>query len=111
MTILELKDLRKSYADTPVLAGIDLAVEQGEFVGVIGLSGSGKSTLLRCINRLIDPTSGAIYMPRSIFDPSGDGTKIDVLRLGRAETRLLRRKVGMIFQHYNIVKRLTVIEN
>jgi len=67
MTILEMKDLRKSYGSTPVLSGIDLTVEQGEFVGVIGLSGSGKSTLLRCVNRLIEPTGGAIYMPRAVF--------------------------------------------
>jgi len=111
MTILEMKDLRKSYGSTPVLSGIDLTVEQGEFVGVIGLSGSGKSTLLRCVNRLIEPTGGAIYMPRAVFSADSDGAKIDVLRLGRAETRLLRRKIGMIFQHYNIVKRLTVLEN
>ena len=111
MTILEVKDLRKSYGPTPVLSGIDLSVEQGEFVGVIGLSGSGKSTLLRCVNRLVEPTGGAIYMPRAIFAADSDGAKIDVLRLGRAETRLLRRKIGMIFQHYNIVKRLSVVEN
>jgi phosphonate transport system ATP-binding protein len=111
VTILEMKDLRKSYGSTPVLSGIDLTVEQGEFVGVIGLSGSGKSTLLRCVNRLIEPTGGAIYMPRAVFSADSDGAKIDVLRLGRAETRLLRRKIGMIFQHYNIVKRLTVLEN
>ena len=111
MTILEMKDLRKSYGATPVLVGIDLTVERGEFVGVIGLSGSGKSTLLRCVNRLVEPTGGTIYMPRSVFDPGADGAKIDVLKLGRAETRLLRRRVGMIFQHYNVVKRLTVIDN
>ena len=111
MPILEIKGLRKSYDAAPVLAGVDLAVEPGEFVGVIGLSGSGKSTLLRCVNRLVEPSGGAIYIPRSIFDPGADGAKIDVLKLGRAETRLYRRRVGMIFQHYNIVKRLTVIEN
>jgi len=112
MTILEIKDLHKSFGpSTQVLNGINLTVEQGEFLGVIGLSGSGKSTLLRCINHLIDSTSGEIYMPRSVFDPQANGTRIDVLKLGRRETRLLRRKVGMIFQQFNIVKRLTVIEN
>jgi phosphonate transport system ATP-binding protein len=80
-------------------------------LGVIGRSGSGKSTLLRCINRLVEPTSGEITMPRSVFDPQANGATIDVLKLGRRETRLLRRKVGMIFQQFNIVKRLTVIEN
>ena len=112
MTILEIRDLRKSYgASTHVLRGIHLQVEQGEFVGVIGLSGAGKSTLLRCINRLVDPTSGEIYLPRSVFDPQADGARIDVLKLNQRELRLLRRKVGMIFQQFNIVKRLSVIEN
>ncbi len=112
MTILEIRELRKSFGlSTHVLRGINLKVEQGEFLGVIGLSGAGKSTLLRCINRLIDPTSGEIYMPRSVFDPQADGAKIDILKLNRGETRLLRRKVGMIFQQFNIVKRLSVIEN
>jgi phosphonate transport system ATP-binding protein len=111
VSILEIKELFKSYGSTPVLAGINLKVDQGEFVGVIGRSGSGKSTLLRCVNRLVDPTSGAVYMPRALIEPSADGATIDVLKLGRGEIRLLRRRVGMIFQHYNIVKRLTVIEN
>ncbi|HEX9443471.1 MAG TPA: phosphonate ABC transporter ATP-binding protein [Candidatus Binatia bacterium] len=111
MTILEIRELSKSFGATPVLAGINLKVDQGEFVGVIGRSGSGKSTLLRCINRLINPTSGAIYVPRALVDARAGGAAIDVLKLGRGETRLLRRRVGMIFQHYNIVKRLTVIEN
>jgi phosphonate transport system ATP-binding protein len=112
MTILEVRELRKSFGEsTPVLRGVNFAVEQGEFVGVIGRSGSGKSTLLRCVNRLIDPTAGAIYMPRSVFDPNANGARIDVLKLDRRETRLLRRKVGMIFQQFNIVKRLSVIEN
>ena len=112
MTILEIRELRKSFGlSTHVLRGINLKVEQGEFLGVIGLSGAGKSTLLRCINRLIDPTSGEIYMPRSVFDPQADGARIDILKLNRGELRLLRRKVGMIFQQFNIVKRLSVIEN
>jgi phosphonate transport system ATP-binding protein len=112
MAILEIRELRKSFgASTHVLCGVNLQVEQGEFLCVIGRSGSGKSTLLRCINRLIDPTSGEIYMPRSVFDPNANGARVDVLKLDRRETRLLRRKVGMIFQHYNIVKRLSVIEN
>ena len=112
MTILQVKDLHKSFgASTHVLRGINLKVEQGEFLGVIGLSGAGKSTLLRCINRLIEPTSGEILFPQAIFDSQADGSWRDVLRLGRHELRLLRRKVGMIFQQFNIVKRLSVIEN
>ncbi|MEE9549273.1 MAG: phosphonate ABC transporter ATP-binding protein [Candidatus Binatia bacterium] len=112
MIILEVRDLYQSYGiSTPVLRGVSLKLEQGEFLGVIGLSGAGKSTLLRCINRLIDPTSGEILIPRNIFIPGGDGSCIDVLKLSRNELRLLRRKGGMIFQQFNIVKRLSVMEN
>lgn len=112
MIILEVRDLYQSYGiSTPVLRGVSLKLEQGEFLGVIGLSGAGKSTLLRCINRLIDPTSGEILIPRNVFIPGGDGSCIDVLKLSRSELRLLRRKVGMIFQQFNIVKRLSVMEN
>jgi len=112
MIILEVRDLSKSYgASTTVLRDICLEVEQGEFLGIIGLSGAGKSTLLRCINRLIEPTSGEIFIPRSVFVSDADGYRSDILKLSRRELRLLRRKVGMIFQQFNIVKRFTVIEN
>ncbi|HET8564696.1 MAG TPA: phosphonate ABC transporter ATP-binding protein [Candidatus Binatia bacterium] len=111
MTIIEVKDLHKSYGSTHVLQGVNFQVGQGEFVGVIGLSGSGKSTLLRCINRLIQPTSGAIMVPRSLVGPETNGTNMDILKLSSNELRLFRRKVGMVFQQFNIAKRLTVIEN
>ena len=112
MTILEIKDLHKTYGDkTRVLRGINLQIEQGEFVCIIGLSGAGKSTLLRCVNRLIEASSGAILVPRALSGISADGAKVDVLRLNAEELRLLRRKVGMVFQQFNIVKRLSVIEN
>ncbi|MBI4489612.1 MAG: phosphonate ABC transporter ATP-binding protein [Deltaproteobacteria bacterium] len=112
MTILEVRELHKSFgASTRVLRGVSLKVEQGEFLGIIGLSGAGKSTLLRCINRLIEPSSGEILIPRSVFSPEIDGSRMDVLKLNRRELRLLRRKVGMIFQQFNIVKRLSVMEN
>lgn len=112
MTILEIKNLHKSYgAGAEVLRGIDLRVEQGEFVGIIGLSGSGKSTLLRCINRLIVASSGEILIPRAIAGSNANGATADVLKLKTRELRLLRRKVGMVFQQFNIIKRLSVIEN
>mgnify|MGYP003694552159 CR=1 FL=1 len=112
MTILEIKDLHKTYGDkTQVLRGINLQIEQGEFVCIIGLSGAGKSTLLRCVNRLIEASSGAILVPRAFSGVSADGAKVDVLRLNAEDLRLLRRKVGMVFQQFNIVKRLSVIEN
>ena len=112
MTILEIKDLHKAYGDkTQVLRGINFQIEQGEFVCIIGLSGAGKSTLLRCVNRLIEASSGAILVPRALSGISADGAQVDVLRLNAEELRLLRRKVGMVFQQFNIVKRLLVIEN
>jgi len=112
VTILEIKDLQQSYgAGTPVLRGISVRVEQGEFVGVIGLSGSGKSTLLRCINRLIDADAGEVLVPRALLGAQANSASIDVLKLNRTELRYIRRKIGMIFQQFNIVKRLSVIDN
>jgi phosphonate transport system ATP-binding protein len=112
VTILEIKDLHKAYGDrTQVLRGIDFQIEQGEFVCIIGLSGAGKSTLLRCVNRLIQASSGAIFVPRALTGLSANDGKADVLKLNAEELRLVRRKVGMVFQQFNIVKRLSVIEN
>ena len=112
MTILEIKDLHKAYGEkTQVLRGINLQIEQGEFVCIIGLSGAGKSTLLRCVNRLIEASSGAILVPRALSGFGADGAKADVLKLDAEQLRLLRRRVGMVFQQFNIVKRLSVIEN
>ena len=111
MTILEVRGLEKSYGGAPVLKGVDLAIEQGEFVGVIGLSGSGKSTLLRCINRLIDASAGEILVPRALLGATANGASADVRTLDRRELRLLRRKIGMVFQQFNIVKRMSVIDN
>jgi phosphonate transport system ATP-binding protein len=112
MKILQIRGLWKSFGPSvQVLRGVNLEVEQGEFLGLIGLSGAGKSTLLRCINRLIEPTSGAILFPQSIFGESPDGSWRDVVKLTGRELRLLRRKVGMVFQQFNIVKRLSVIDN
>jgi phosphonate transport system ATP-binding protein len=112
VTILEINNLHKSYdGKTPVLSGVNLRVEPGEFVGVIGLSGSGKSTLLRCINRMIEPSAGEIKVPASLLRAEKNGAQLDVVKLPPAELRLLRRKVGMIFQQFNLVKRLSVIEN
>ena len=112
MTILNIVDLCQSYSDVvPVLRAINLTVSRGEFVGVIGLSGSGKSTLLRCINRLVKPSSGAIYVPLSFVEDSGNGALINVVELDRSQLRRVRRRMGMIFQQFNIVRRLSVINN
>jgi phosphonate transport system ATP-binding protein len=112
VTILEVKKLRQAYdGNSPVLHDVSFSVDQGEFVGVIGLSGAGKSTLLRCINRLIDASSGQILIPDALLTGKSNGATIDVLKVNAGELRALRRKIGMIFQQFNIVTRLTVIEN
>jgi len=112
VTILEVKELRQSYhGSSPVLRGVSFRVDKGEFVGVIGVSGAGKSTLLRCINRLINATAGEILVPSALLSGETNGPPIDILKLNAGDLRALRRKIGMIFQQFNIVKRLSVIEN
>ncbi len=99
--MLEIRNLTKIYDDgTVALRNMDFKVETGEFLVIIGLSGSGKSTLLRCINRLIDPTEGEIIW---------DG--VDITGADPAQLRTIRRQIGMIFQHFNLVKRSNVITN
>ena len=101
MALLEFQNVSKSYDNvTKALSDITFSIEKGEFVSIIGPSGAGKSTLLRCINRLVDASEGTI-----IFDGH------DVRKAGKAEMRQMRAKIGMIFQHYNLVERLSVIEN
>jgi len=105
MTILETKDLRKTYGsgDTEVRAldGVDLAVEKGEFVAVVGTSGSGKSTLLHMLGGLDRPTGGSVAV---------DGKNIFSLR-DEELTIFRRRKIGFVFQDYNLVPVLNVYEN
>ncbi len=111
--LLQIKDLKKSYtADNLILKGVNINIRPGEFVGVLGLSGAGKSTFLRCLNRLIEPTSGQIIFKKSLITGNVSDTDImDVCKLPSKDLRLLRRKIGMIFQQFNIVKRLKVIDN
>ena len=98
---LVIRNLRKEYrAGQPVLKDVSLTVEARGMTAIIGPSGTGKSTLIRCINRLIDPTSGEI-----IFRGQ------DLARLHGRELRIARRRMGMVFQEYNLVERLSVIEN
>ena len=105
MTILETKDLRKIYGsgDTEVRAldGVDLTVEEGEFVAVVGTSGSGKSTLLHMLGGLDRPTGGTVTV---------DGKNIFSLK-DEALTIFRRRKIGFVFQNYNLVPVLNVYEN
>jgi phosphonate transport system ATP-binding protein len=99
--MLVIEHLVKDYAGgVRAVDDVSLTVQDGEFLVLIGLSGSGKSTLLRCINRLVEPTSGRIVL---------DGA--DVTAASLAELRSIRRGIGMIFQQFNLVKRSTVLKN
>lgn len=99
--MLRVKNLTKVYEDgTVALQDVSFEVPDGEFVAVIGLSGSGKSTLLRCINRLIEPTSGEIWW-----------NDVQLSHVTGEELRRARRRIGMIFQHFNLVDRSSVLRN
>lgn len=99
--MLKIENLSKVYDNGfQALYNIDLEVPDGQFVAIIGLSGSGKSTLLRCINRLIEPTEGRIIW-----------NGIDITTATDEEMRQIRRRIGMIFQQFNLVKRSSVITN
>ncbi len=99
--VIAIDNLTHSYkAGVPVLRGVDLRVETGEVVGLIGLSGAGKSTLLRCINGLVRPSGGTCAVL---------GARVETLQEG--QKRRLRRRIGMIFQEFNLMERLTVQKN
>lgn len=96
---IEVRELRKSFGDLEVLKGIDLTVGRGDVVCVIGPSGSGKSTLLRCVNLLEEPTSGTVRVAGTeVTDPD-----VDIDRV--------RRRIGMVFQSFNLFPHLTALEN
>ena len=98
-TVFEVKNLSKSFGDLNVLRGIDLTINKGEVLVVIGPSGSGKSTFLRCLNRLEEPSGGDIlFEGNSIVDKKCNIDK-------------LRQKIGMVFQHFNLFNNKTVLRN
>ena len=97
--MIDVIDLKKNFGDNEVLKGINMTINKGDIVVVIGPSGSGKSTFLRCLNCMEDPTSGRIIFEGvDIADP-----KVDI--------NIHRRKMGMVFQHFNLFNNKTVIEN
>jgi phosphonate transport system ATP-binding protein len=99
--VLRIEHLTKVYpGGTQALRDLSLGVRDGEFVVIVGLSGAGKSTLLRCINRLVEPTSGRILLD-----------DIDVTACDGAQLRRVRRQIGMIFQQFNLVGRESVLTN
>ena len=97
--MLKIKGLKKNFGNNLVLKGIDLKIEKGERIAIIGSSGCGKSTLLRCLNMIEKPTSGNI-----IFEGKD-------ITLKGFDLSLFRRKIGMVFQQFNLFPHLTVIDN
>lgn len=101
MPLLSVRNLTHTYPNGfQALKGISFDVEAGEFLVIIGLSGSGKSTLLRCLNRLIEPTSGSITFSGS-----------DVTHISADALRRHRAQIGMVFQHFNLIARHSVLNN
>lgn len=99
--MLRIEKLCKTYGQgTEALRGVSIVIEAGEFVVVLGKSGSGKSTLLRCINRLVEPTSGRIFLNDE-----------EVTGASSRHLRQLRKKIGMVFQQYNLVSSCSVQTN
>lgn len=100
-TILSVKNLEKTFDNgVRALKGVSFDVKKGEFLVIIGLSGSGKSTMLRCINRMHDPTAGSIEFQGQ-----------DITKISGADIRSLRLKIAMIFQHFNLISRNSVLSN
>ncbi len=99
--MLKIESLSKTYrTGDKALEAVSFEVPKGQVVGLIGPSGAGKSTLIRCINRLVEPTEGGVLLGER-----------DITRLGTGDLRRARRRIGMIFQEYALVERLTVMEN
>ena len=97
--MISIRNLSKSYNGAPVWENVNLDINDGETVVIIGESGGGKSTLLRCMNRLVVPDSGEILV---------DG--VNILAPG-TDINAVRRKMGMVYQHFNLFSHLTVLEN
>ncbi|NLJ83941.1 MAG: amino acid ABC transporter ATP-binding protein [Halanaerobiaceae bacterium] len=98
--MLKINNLKKAYGNDIVIDGLKLELEAGEIVAVMGPSGCGKSTFIRCINRLVEPDSGEIFF-----------NNIPIHNLKAAEMEKIRLNIGFVFQHFNLIRRLTVKEN
>jgi len=99
--LLRIEALTQTYrTGDKALVDVDLEVPSGQIVGLIGPSGAGKSTLIRCINRLVEPTRGRVFLK-----------DLEITALSRGSLKRARRRIGMIFQEYALVERLTVMEN
>ncbi len=100
--MLELNDITLSYGSTPILKGVNLSVNRGDVVSIIGPSGTGKTTLLRCINSLAKPSSGTITF---------DDIRMDYRAADKAAIQAIRLRTAMVFQQFNVFKNMTVLEN
>jgi phosphonate transport system ATP-binding protein len=101
MTVaLEVRNLRAGYAGREILKGVTFSVASNDFFAIIGPSGAGKSTLIRCVNRLVEPSSGEVLLGGS-----------NLVALGQKRLREARRHIGMIFQEFNLIERLSVLDN
>jgi phosphonate transport system ATP-binding protein len=98
--VLEVKNLRAAYGTREILKGVSFTLKADDFFAIIGPSGAGKSTLIRCVNRLVEPSGGEICF---------NGR--DILKVPVQELRDVRRNIGMIFQEFNLIERLSVIDN
>ncbi|MEL6204297.1 MAG: amino acid ABC transporter ATP-binding protein [Pseudomonadota bacterium] len=105
--IVRIENLHKSFGTLEVLKGIDLSVEQGEAVVILGSSGSGKSTMLRCVNFMETPSDGRIYLKGDLIGTERNGA----MRYREAELCALRARIGMVFQHFNLFPHMTVLDN
>lgn len=103
MSFIEIRDLHKKFKENVVLDGIDLTIEQGNVIGIIGPSGTGKSTLLRCLNQLEVPEKGTIRIEDKEVDLSSKKNRKEILEL--------RQNTGMVFQQFNLFERKTALEN
>ena len=100
--MLELRNIKLSYGNTQVLNGVDLSVNRGDVVSIIGPSGTGKTTLLKCINYLVKPTSGTIAF---------DQIRMDYAKVDKGAIQAIRCRTAMVFQQFNVFKNMTVLQN
>lgn len=107
--MIKLEQIHKSFGDLHVLKGIDLEIDKGEVVCVIGPSGSGKSTMLRCLNHLERISSGKIYIDDELIDSCEDGK--NQLKVSHKKISEVCSELGMVFQRFNLFPHMTALEN
>lgn len=100
--MLELNNIKLAYGNNAILKGVNLSVNRGDVVSIIGPSGTGKTTLLRCINYLARPNAGSLVL---------DGIRMDYQKVDKAAVQAIRLKTAMVFQQFNVFRNMTVLEN